>query len=165
MEYLHELKKQIPIKAKDPTNITIVIYTKKDRSYEIQIGKGEERIFFDLSDVSEKSTRISRQIKVSFTEEKNNSPTKLGFLRSIVVGGLGAAGVGGGYLALAANPVTGPLLLASTGGAILGTAINYLGGSGNEKKEFHLECNSDDLQNVSNVMRQAGVANPIDNRK
>lgn len=136
----------------------IVIYSGND-CYKIKIGKGEHRVVIDLPDIKKqsKTQTDSRTVKISRHEkdEKVHKDTSAG-VRDIIGAGLGAVGTAGVYVGLSANPVTGPLMLAATGGAMLGSVLMHKDKSivVHSTTTYTVECPADQIEKASQILQR-----------
>lgn len=177
LNMLRSLRLTINDKVKDANNAHIVLYI-EDEKYEVIVGNGKPRYSFNIPDVdaernvvalhSQNTTNPTSGVKMKITYEKGSYEKPNNVCRTIAAGSFGAAGGALAYCALASNPVTFPLALATAGGA----AINALvaGGGGGDKKAagtdrttLEVECSPEDIRAICSNKEVAKMLQ-IDNK-
>lgn len=149
-----------------PCNTMFVIYSASVGSQRIiKIGNGTERVVIKIpirsgySNQAMQTQTQSRVVKLTVHQQENHTiHGSSGGDRGVLGAGAGAVLSGAAYIACAANPVTVPLLILSTGGAMIGAALTNKpkteGTSTNRSRTITLECPVDELDRLSGMIDQ-----------
>lgn len=149
-----------------PCHTTFAIYSANvDLIGTIKIGNGDKRVVINLPNSKSPSSQAmetksnARNFTLTMREQEDQiSHETSGGNGGAFRAGFGAALGGATYIALATNPLTAPLLMFTTGGAMIGAASmkdsNITDKSLNRSRTFTLECPAEEIEKLPDIIKQ-----------